>query len=235
MKNIYMSLFAFSLIGITAACQSRTSLSPEETPNSSETEGFSEKVSKTNSVKQIFSTQALKDDSVKGAARCFYSVESANVLTPAQANANKDMKLLNPSPVRDRHVVDSLNSMAKENVRKIVEFTSGATAACAGAATTASATVASLLGPGTQVVSPASIAFTITSLVGCGFSAKNAADALWSAWIYNDLKKKLPLTDANFSTVKKPKGSLDALSSAVQLSKFHYMTNYKCEPKITVK
>lgn len=164
-------------------------------------------------------------------ARCYYFLETTERVDARAAAAHRRLALLHDAPVRDSDVRAALEKVARANLGTIVISGAGAAGSCSGAIAGAVATIGSLLGPGTQVVSPGAAALTVASLIGCGVSAKAAGDALWSAWMFNDLKKELPRTDLVSDSVKKPEASMRALVQAIDTAKFRSVDALSCAAK----
>jgi hypothetical protein len=195
---------------------------------SAETEAFQGRSARNKTSLTLFS---VVPSAKEPTSRCYYMSESAQPLSAKAASVHKFLNRLNENAVSDSQVKQALRTLANENSKTLVISSAGTVGSCSAAIAKATATIGTLLGPGTQFLTPGAAALTVAGLIGCGVSATTATNAIWSAWLFNDLKDSLPKTDAGVRLEDKPEAALRSLVSALEIAKFHGDEELTCSQK----
>lgn len=154
-------------------------------------------------------------------ARCWYFLESGRRPSLREALGDPSVRSISVRGIPDQAVKDALKKAASDNLTRLVATGSGATGMCTGAILSATAAITSLITPGAQVVSPVAFVLTLSQVMGCGFTGKAAAEALWAAWVFHRLDGRMALTDLNKGAVREREEMIRTLLNALDVARFH--------------
>lgn len=147
---------------------------------------------------------------------CWRTLDAANpVDDEVLANAGVPLNL---RPVSTAEVLGVVERSARANLEDLLGSGARATGACATAIPAAVATMGSLLVPGAQPVAPLTLVILVAQLVGCGLSAKTAADAAWNTWSFHWIKGNVQESRLGAPQHGVPSEALNALIGAVTVA-----------------
>lgn len=214
MAGYRSSLVAFALVSVSiAACgRSRGTL---ETRSAAGARAES-RVDSYKSASADGTTRLVwAENSGTSGARCWRSLEVIGRLPEPGSFDPRLGKPLNSRVVADLELLQVLEGAARGHLPRLAGSAAKATGACATAIPAAVAAIGSLLVPGAQPISPLAFALLLANVVGCGITAKDAAEAGWSAWSYHWLQSNLDEADVAKPRHDLPREALDALIQAV--------------------